>query len=119
MKRIHNNVSDIFLVNEEVVETVKKQMPKDEVLYNVAELFKMFGDTTRVKILYTLFISEMCVCDIAELIGVSQSAVSHQLRILKQGRFVKFRREGKIVYYSIKDEHIKVIFDQGLKHVTE
>jgi ArsR family transcriptional regulator len=94
-------------------------MPEEEYLYDLAELFKVFGDTTRIKILYALFASEMCVCDIASLINMTQSAVSHQLRVLKQARLVKYRKDGKVVYYSLDDEHIKHIFDQGLMHITE
>ena len=94
-------------------------MPKEETLYDLAELFKVFGDTTRVKILYALFAAEMCVCDIAALLNMSQSAISHQLRILKQARLVKFRRQGRVVYYSLDDEHVKQIFDQGLTHINE
>jgi len=94
-------------------------MPKEEHLYDLAELFKVFGDTTRIKILYALFASEMCVCDIAALINMTQSAVSHQLRVLKQARLVKYRKEGKVVYYSLDDDHIKQIFDQGYMHITE
>ncbi len=88
-------------------------------LYDVAELFKVFGDSTRVKILYALFESEMCVCDIADLLGMTQSAISHQLRVLKQSRLVKYRRDGKTVFYSLADGHIKTIFDQALEHVLE
>lgn len=105
--------------HKEVVEQVYNHMPDDEVLYDVAELFKVFGDCTRIKILYALFESEMCVCDIADLLQMSQSAISHQLRVLKQTRLVKYRRDGKTVFYSLNDEHIKTIFNQGLEHVTE
>jgi len=94
-------------------------MPHEESLYDLAEIFKVFGDTTRIKILYALFASEMCVCDIAVLLNMTQSAISHQLRVLKQARLVKYRKEGKIVYYSLDDDHIKQIFDQGLIHITE
>lgn len=107
------------VIHEDVVNMVKKNMPKEEHLYDLAELFKVFGDTTKIKILYALFASEMCVCDIAALINMSQSAVSHQLRVLKQARLVKYRKEGKVVYYSLDDEHIKQIFDQGYMHITE
>lgn len=107
------------LVHEEVVDMVKKEMPAEEILYDLAELFKVFGDTTRVKILYALFAAEMCVCDIASLLGMTQSAISHQLRVLKQARLVKNRRDGKVMYYSLDDEHIKQIFDQGLIHINE
>ncbi|HHV16749.1 MAG TPA: helix-turn-helix transcriptional regulator [Gelria sp.] len=107
------------VVHEEVVARVREEMPLEETLYDLAELFKVFGDTTRVKILYALFAAEMCVCDIAALLNMSQSAISHQLRILKQARLVKFRRQGRVVYYSLDDEHVKQIFDQGLTHINE
>lgn len=106
-------------VHEEIVQRVSGDMPDDEILYDVADLFKVFGDCTRIKILYALFECEMCVCDIAELLGMTQSAISHQLRVLKQARLVKYRREGKTVFYALADSHIKTIFDQGLEHVTE
>ncbi|MGI5958233.1 MAG: ArsR/SmtB family transcription factor [Massiliimalia sp.] len=107
------------IVHHEIIDKVYDQMPDDEILYDVAELFKVFGDCTRIKILYALFESEMCVCDIAELLGMSQSAISHQLRVLKQARLVKYRRDGKTVFYSLNDDHIKTIFNQGLEHVVE
>ena len=107
------------IIHHDVINKVKLVMPKEELLYDLAELFKVFGDSTRIKILYALFNAEMCVCDIAALLGVSQSAISHQLKILKQSRLVKFRREGKVVYYSLNDNHVKQIFDQGLNHVYE
>lgn len=107
------------IIHEEIVNKVRNNLPKEETLYDLAELFKVFGDTTRIKILCSLFQSEMCVCDIAALLGMTQSAVSHQLRVLKSARLVKFRKEGKVVYYSLEDEHIKHIFDQGLIHINE
>lgn len=107
------------IIHEDIIYKVKKDMPIDEVLYDLAELFKIFGDSTRIKILYALFQSEMCVCDLAALLGMSQSAVSHQLKVLKHTRLVKFRREGKVVYYSLDDEHIKKIFDYGFAHINE
>lgn len=97
----------------------RDKMPEDETLYDLAELFKVFGDTTRIKIICALFESEMCVCDIAALLCMNQSAISHQLRVLKQARLVKFRKDGKVVYYSLDDEHIKLIFDLGLIHIKE
>lgn len=106
-------------IHDEVVKEVKSTMPQDEMLYDLAELFKVFGDTTRVKILYALFANEMCVCDIADLLGMTHSAISHQLRVLKQARLVKFRKEGKTVYYSLDDSHISQIFDCGLNHIKE
>ncbi|SHJ06670.1 transcriptional regulator, ArsR family [Geosporobacter subterraneus DSM 17957] len=105
------------VIHNDTVEKVKRKMPVEETLYDLAELFKVFGDTTRIKILCALFESEMCVCDIAALLGMNQSAISHQLRVLKQARLVKYRRDGKIVYYSLDDEHIKQIFDQGFNHI--
>lgn len=110
---------DCNVVHEDVVNRVKEQMPPEETLYDLAELFKIFGDSTRVRILWALDAAEMCVCDIAYLLGMTQSAISHQLRILKQANLVKSRREGKNVYYSFKDDHVKQIFEQGLSHIAE
>lgn len=110
---------EISVIHEDVVDSVKGKMPEEETLYDLAELFKVFGDSTRIKILWALDESEMCVCDIAALLNMTQSAISHQLRILKQARLVKNRREGKVVYYSLDDEHVKEIFDQGLSHIKE
>ena len=105
------------VIHKEVVENVKNKLPKEETLYDLAELFKVFGDSTRIKIICSLFESEMCVCDLSVLLNISQSAISHQLRVLKSARLVKFRRAGKVIYYSL--EHIKQIFDAGLHHITE
>lgn len=110
---------DAEVIHEEVVNQVKAKMPKEEILYDLAELFKVFGDTTRIKILWALAESEMCVCDIAALLNMTQSAISHQLRILKQAKLVKNRRDGKIVYYSLDDDHVEQIFGQGLAHIYE
>lgn len=107
------------IVHNTVIEDVKKKMPQEEKLYDLAELFKVFGDTTRVKIISALFEAELCVCDIAELLHMTQSAISHQLRVLRQARLVKHRKEGKVVFYSLDDEHIKTIFNQGLEHILE
>ncbi|HWQ30305.1 MAG TPA: metalloregulator ArsR/SmtB family transcription factor [Negativicutes bacterium] len=107
------------VIHEDVVNKVKEIMPEEELLYDLAELFKVFGDTTRIKILWALFEADMCVCDIANLLGMNQSAISHQLRVLKQARLVKYRKDGKVVYYSLDDEHVKHIFDQGLIHINE
>lgn len=101
------------------VEKVAGNLPDEEILYDVAELFKVFGDSTRVRIICALFESEMCVCGIAEVLGMTQSAISHQLRVLKQARLVKYRREGKTVFYSLADAHIKTIFNQAFEHVME
>ena len=97
------------IIHNDIVEKVKKTLPKDEILYDLAEFFKVFA----------LFESEMCVCDLAALLNVSQSAISHQLKTLKSARLVKYRRDGKVIYYSLDDEHVKHVFDEGLRHVTE
>ena len=107
------------VIHADVIQKVKAIMPPVEELYELAEVFKVFGDTTRIRILWALFEAEMCVCDIAFLLNMSQSSISHQLRLLKQSRLVKFRRDGKTIYYSLDDEHVKVMFDQGLIHVKE
>lgn len=106
-------------VHTELIASLKKQAPDDETLVRLAELFKIFGDPTRIKILYALLEREMCVCDIAGLLNMSQSSISHQLRILKQSSLVKFRREGKMVFYSLADEHVMTILSQGFDHVIE
>lgn len=106
-------------VHPDAVERVRELLPRDETLYDLAELFKIFGDSTRVKILYALLESELCVCDIAKLMDVSQSAVSHQLRVLKASKLVKFRREGKTIFYSLADDHVVSILNQGMEHIEE
>ena len=108
-----------FHIHEEIVEKVDADMPDEEILYDLAELFKIFGDSTRIKILYVLFESEMCVCDIAQLLNMTSTAVSHQLRILKGNKLVKSRREGKNIFYSLADGHVTSILDQGMEHVSE
>ena len=108
-----------LFVHEEAVEQVLSEMPGDETLYDLAELFKVFGDSTRIKILYALFEAELCVCDISKLLGLTQSAVSHQLRVLKNSRLVKFRKDGKTVFYSLADDHVRKIIAQGMEHVNE
>jgi len=110
---------DFICVHENVVSQVLKVMPQDQELLDLADFFKVFGDATRIKILYVLSQSEMCVCDIANLLKMGQSAISHQLRLLKQMRLVKFRREGKTVFYSLADGHIESILAQGMEHINE
>ena len=110
---------ELMHVHEEIVSQVNANMPDEEILYDLAELFKIFGDSTRIKILYVLFESEMCVCDIAQLLGMTQSAISHQLQVLKKSKLVKYRREGKTVFYSLADDHVRTILGQGMDHVTE
>ena len=106
-------------VHQDILQKVQSDLPNDEVLYDLAELFKVFGDSTRIKILYALFEAEMCVCDIAQLLNMNQSAISHQLRVLKQSQLVKYRREGKTVFYSLADDHVRTILGQGMEHVAE
>ena len=106
-------------VGEETVNRLLNEQPPDEILYELAELFKVFGDSTRIRILYVLFENELCVGDIAELLNLSQSSVSHQLRILKDAKLVKFRREGKSIYYALDDDHVYHIIEMGMEHVEE
>ena len=106
-------------IHRDRLKVVTEQMPREEELYDLAELFKVFGDSTRIKILYVLTEAEMCVCDIAQVLNMTQSAISHQLKILKQSKLVKNRREGKAVFYSLADGHVKTIMKQGLDHIEE
>ena len=119
MELSQNERCEYMHVHEDIVAKVEKEMPDDEILFDLAELFKIFGDSTRIKILYLLFESEMCVCDIAQLLNMTQSAISHQLRILKQSQLVKNRRDGKTVFYSLADGHVRIILDQGMEHIIE
>ena len=112
-------VCDCEVIHKEIVDMVKPQMPEESSLFDLSDLFKIFGDTTRIKILWALDCSEMCVCDISVLLNMTKSAVSHQLKVLRQSKLVKFRKEGKVVYYSLDDDHIKQILDQGLIHINE
>ena len=105
--------------HDELLKAVNEKMPEETELYDLAELFKVFGDSTRIKILFVLFESEVCVCDLAEELNVTQSAISHQLKILKQSKLVKSRRDGKSVIYSLADSHVYNIIAQGLEHVKE
>lgn len=110
---------DYIHAHQDVVNAVNDVMPEDEVLYDLAELFKVFGDSTRIKILYVLLEAEMCVCDLAQLLHMTQPAISHQLRVLKQSQLVKYRREGKTVFYSLADGHVRTILSQGMEHIAE
>lgn len=111
--------SEFLCTHEEAVKRVNENMPDEEVLLDLADLFKIFGDTTRIKILCVLLESEMCVFDIAKILSMSQSAISHQLRVLKQSKLIKGRREGKVIYYSLSDDHVKDIISKGLEHIEE
>ncbi len=106
-------------VHEDIVKKVNKEIPDEEMLYDLADFFKVFADSTRIKILYVLLYSEMCVCDLAQILNMTQSAISHQLRTLKQMDLVKNRRDGKTIFYSLADEHIKSILSQGMEHINE
>ena len=120
MEQMEKNASQDFLcLHEEAVAAVRKQMPDEDDLYDLAELYKVFGDSTRIKILYVLFEQEVCVCDLAQLLGMTQSAVSHQLRILKNNKLVKFRREGKTVFYALDDDHVRSILKLGMEHLGD
>ena len=105
--------------NAETVQRVKSKILPDEEIFDLAELFKVFGDSTRMKIINSLMMEELCVCDIAEITNSTPSAISHQLRVLKQAKLVKYRKEGKSVYYSLDDDHVKEIFEKGREHIEE
>ena len=111
--------NEYLCVHEDTVNRLLEEMPAEEDLYDLAELFKVFGDSTRIKILYALFGAELCVGDLAQLLGMSQTAVSHQLRVLRTNKLVKGRKEGKIVFYSLADDHVRTILGQGRDHVDE
>lgn len=119
MKRVEAECCEMIHVHEELLQKVEGKIPEDETLKELADFFKVFGDTTRIRILCVLFRSELCVCDLAEVLGMTQSAISHQLRILKQMKLVKNRREGKTVFYSLADNHIQTILNQGMEHISE
>jgi ArsR family transcriptional regulator len=117
------NKSDIFcdcdVIHADVVDTVKKKMPDEDELFDLSDFFKVLGDSTRVKIMYALDQSEMCVCDLAVLLNMTKSAISHQLTSLRRANLVKYRKEGKIVFYSLTDNHVKEIIEKGLDHIRE
>ena len=110
---------ETFQTHEELLALVNAGMPEEDTLYDLAELFKVFGDSTRIRILFVLFEAEVCVCDLAEALHMTQSAISHQLKILKNSRLVKSRREGKSVFYSLADSHVRTMIDQGREHIEE
>ena len=107
------------IIHEDVVARVQAKMPEETPIYEVSELFKVFGDSTRLRILFVMFEEELCVGDLAEKLGMTQSAISHQLKILKQSKLVKTKRDGKMIYYSLADEHVRSIIAQGLEHIEE
>ena len=106
-------------VHEDLLKIVNETLPEETELYDLAELFKIFGDSTRIRILFVLFEAEVCVCDLAKVLNMTQSAISHQLRILKQNKLVKNRREGKSIFYSLADDHVRTIINQGRDHIEE
>ena len=110
---------DYIHTHDDIVEQVRREMPDEDTLYDLTELFRILGDSTRIRILYVLFEAEMCVCDIATLLGMTQSAISHQLRVLKQMDLVKNRRDGKTIFYSLADDHVRTIIAQGREHIEE
>lgn len=119
MEDRHAECCEFYQVHDDAVKRVMDQMPDEDTLYDLAEIFKVFGDSTRIRILYVLFEAEVCVCDLAQLLNMTQSAISHQLKILKQARLVNSRREGKSVFYSLADNHVRTIINQGMEHVGE
>lgn len=116
---MEDELFECTVLHEDVINEVKKKIPQDEMIYDLAEFFKVFADSTRMKIIYALMENELCVCDIANIVQTTQSAISHQLRLLKQAKLVKFRKEGKVVYYSLDDEHISQIVRKGREHIEE
>ena len=110
---------DAVEVHENLLKIVNETMPEETELYDLAELFKVFGDSTRIRILFVLFEAEVCVCDLAQVLQMTQSAISHQLKILKQNKLVKSRREGKSIFYSLADDHVRTIIAQGCDHIEE
>ena len=111
--------SDCTVIHQEVVDAVRERMPDDDLLLDLADCFKLFSDSTRLKILYALMEAEMCVCDISVLLGMTKSSVSHQLRVLKQANLVKYRKAGRVIYYSLADDHVRTICQMGMAHVLE
>lgn len=116
---MEENLCEITIIHEDVVKKVKKIMPEDDEIYDLAEFFKVFADSTRMKMIYALMENELCVCDLTNIVNTTQSAISHQLKILRQSKLVKFRKEGKVVYYSLDDEHISQIVKKGREHIEE
>ncbi|NCB93063.1 MAG: ArsR family transcriptional regulator [Clostridia bacterium] len=110
---------DALEVHEDLLKIVNDTMPEETELYDLAELFKVFGDSTRIRILFVLFEAEVCVCDLAQVLNMTQSAISHQLKILKQNKLVTSRREGKSIFYSLADGHVRSIIAQGREHIEE
>lgn len=110
---------DCEVLHADIVEKVQKVMPQEDELYDLSDFFKVLGDSTRIRIMWALDESEMCVCDLAVLLNMTKSAISHQLKSLRAANLVKYRKEGKVVFYSLSDDHVKQIFEKGLEHIRE
>lgn len=119
MRKNEEEVCEVTYIDKRKVASVRKRMKPETTMQRLAETFKVLGDPTRTKIIFALSQAELCVCDIANLLGATKSAVSHQLRVLRNMKLVKYRKDGKIVFYSLDDEHIKNLFDEGIRHVEE
>jgi len=119
MKKTAQISCDCDVIHEKVVKKVRAAIPKEEVFHDLADLYKMFSDSTRVRILWALSCHEMCVCDLAVLLGMTKSAISHQLKLLRLSNLVKNEKQGKIVFYSLADDHVKDIFEKGFEHINE
>ena len=119
MEELKDEICEGCEVHEDLLKIVNETLPEETELYDLAELFKVFGDSTRIRILFVLFEAEVCVCDLAKVLNMTQSAISHQLRILKQNKLVKNRREGKSIFYSLADDHVRTIINQGRDHIEE
>jgi len=119
MKTVNDMTCKTFIIHENLIKKVVDLLPDENILSRITEFFKILGDRSRVRILMALLVSEMCVCDLSVLLNISQSAISHQLRILRQSNLVKFRKEGKVVFYSLTDDHVNTIIDMGLEHINE
>lgn len=118
-KELEAETCEAYEIHEELLKIVNETIPEETELYDLAELFKMFGDSTRIRILFVLFEAEVCVCDLAKALNMTQSAISHQLKLLKQSRLVKSRREGRSIFYSLADDHVRTIMAQGQEHIEE
>ena len=115
----HHHICEVRSIDKKKVRSVKREMPAEDLVHELSQTFSVLSDSTRIKIIYALSKDELCVCDIASILDMSISAISHQLRVLRNMRLVKFRKESKMVYYSLDDEHIQTLFDMGLRHVRE
>lgn len=118
-KECHDETCEDTEIHEELLKIVNEKMPDENELCDLAELFKVFGDSTRIRILFVLFEAEVCVCDLAAALNMTQSAISHQLQILRQNKLLKSRRDGKSIFYSLADDHVRTIIAQGMNHINE